>query len=580
MKRINHRTAIVLVSLSVIIGLILFLFLFQQNQKQVSIPDAAGDIAIDTWAIEDSALNGLPLKENKSIYQSDPDGDIDAIYLTVFPTDTPEGRIDLSVFDYHQAFTQDFNPILDANVVISANDGALPPLLDTDSVNANIRVRGNSARGASVKSFRVELLDQKDHLQGMRVLNLNKHVNDISKVANKFSMDMMEKLDNFASLRTRFVHVYLRDATAENSQLYLDYGLYTLVEQPNKTYLASHGLDPDGTIYKAERFEFRLYDALKNVDDPDYDEAQFETVLGIREAKDHSKLLEMVEHINRLNEDFTSIFPLYFNEENYLTWMATNILLGNGDTIDHNFMLYSPSNSLTWYFLPWDYDGTFHFGAYTSNYQVPASLRGFQQYTGVLLHRRFFLDQAHVEKLTRKIEQLRATVFSEDRVMQQLEPYRPVLNQFMIQPPDLGLLDFPPSELNAYLDQFPLEIERNLQLYKESLEYPLPVFTAEPQKIGQEYRFSWESSRDLQQNTLEYKLRLAKDPALEHIVIDSPLITEPFYNYPLPIEPGTYYMAITIIDSEGNTQISLDSYKDLNQGDVYYGVRQVQLGGQ
>lgn len=580
MKRINHRSAVILVSLSFAVGLIVFMFLFQQSQKKVSLYDVAEDLTIDTWTLEDSALNGMPLKENKVIYQSDPDGGVDAIYLTVFPTDTPEGQIDFSIFDYHQAFAQDFNPNLDANVVISANDGALSPLIDTDLVNANIRVRGNSARGASVKSFRVELLDQKDSLQGLRILNLNKHVYDTSKIANKFSMDMMEKLDNFASLRTRFVHLYLRDAMADNSQVYLDYGLYTLVEQPNKTYLESHGLDPDGTVYKAESFEFRVYDTLKNVDHPDYDEASFETVLGIREAKDHSKLLEMIEHINNLNEDFTSIFPLYFNEENYLTWMGTNILLGNGDTIDHNFMLYSPSNSLTWYFLPWDYDGTFHFGAYTSNYQVPASLRGFQQYTGVLLHRRYFLDQSHVDKLTQKIESLRETIFTEDRIMNQLEPYRPILNQFMVRPPDLGLLDFPPNELNSYLDQFPGEIEKNYQLYKKSLEYPLPVFTAEPQRSGQGYRFSWESSRDLQQNTLKYRLILAKDPDLEQVILDSMTIAEPYFDSIHPIEAGTYYMAVTVIDSAGNTQISLDSYKDPNRGNVHYGVRQVQLGGQ
>ncbi|NCC76515.1 MAG: hypothetical protein EOM08_08795 [Clostridia bacterium] len=580
MKRISHRSAVFLVSLVSLVGLALFIFLFQQNIAQVEVPNVAQESAIDSWTIESSAMNGLPLKENKVIYQSDPDGGVDAIYLTIFPTDTPEGQIDYSIFDYHQAFAQDFNPTLDANAMITVNDGPLSPLVDTDTINASIRVRGNSARGATVKSFRVELLDQKDNLQGLKVLNLNKHVNDISKIANKFSMDLMEQLDHFASLRTRFVHVYVRDAAADDARVYKDHGLYTLVEQPNKTYLESHGLDPDGTIYKAERFEFRQYEDLKNVDDPDYDEVLFETVLGIREAKDHSKLLKMVEHINNVNEDFTEIFPLYFNEENYLTWMAVNILLGNGDTIDHNFMLYSPSNSLTWYFLPWDYDGTFHFGAYTSTYQVPPSLRGFQQYTGVLLHRRYFLDQSHVDKLTEKIELLRSTLFTEEKVMQQLERYRPVLNQFMVRNPDLGLLDFPPSELNAYLDQFPVEIDKNYQLYMESLKYPLPVFTAEPESREQGYYFSWESSRDMQQNTLKYRLIVAKDPALEQIMIDSGNIAQPYFDYPLPIEPGTYFMAVTIIDSDGHSQISLDSYKDLNQNDVYYGVRQVILGGQ
>lgn len=577
MKRISHQTAVFLVSLACLAGFILFLFLFQLKQATVEQP-VEPTVALDDWSIEESVLNGLPIKENKAIYRSDNDGTVDTLYITVFPTETPEGTIDFSIFDFHQAFVQDFNPALDANVAFGQADGSLSTLVDTDTVNATIRVRGNSARGASVKSYKIDLLDQKDNLHGLQVLNLNKHINDISKVANKFSLDMMKNLDDIASLRTRFVHVYIRDsATLNDPGTYQDYGLYTLVEQPNKAYLESHGLDPEGNLYKAQGFEFRQYDVLKNVDDPDYEEVLFETVLGIRETKNHQKLLDMIDQVNNINEDFAEIFPKYFNEENYLTWMAANILLGNEDTIDQNFMLYSPSNSLTWYFLPWDYDGTFHFGEFTSNYRLPPSLRGFQRYTGVLLHRRYFLDQSHIDKLTAKLEELLATSFTREQVLKQLDAYRPVLNEYMVRNPDLGLLDFPPTELNAYLDEFPAVIERNYQDYLESLQYPLPVFSAEPKKTPDGYTFAWESSRDLQQDLLKYRLVLAKDPQLQQVVLDSGDLTVPFFDYDGTIAPGTYYQAVTIIDAAGHVQLSHDAYKDLVQRTNIYGVRQVRL---
>ena len=80
--------------------------------------------------------------------------------------------------------------------------------------------------------------------------------------------------------------------------------------------------------------------------------------MEIAENADHDKLLEMMEAINDTSADIDDVMNTYFNKENYLTWMATNIIFGNIDAIVNNFLLYSPLNSKTWYFLPWDYDGT------------------------------------------------------------------------------------------------------------------------------------------------------------------------------------------------------------------------------
>ena len=45
-------------------------------------------------------------------------------------------------------------------------------------------------------------------------------------------------------------------------------------------------------------------------------------------------------------------------QETWLTWLATNMLCGNFDTISHNFFVYSPSDpEAPWFILPWDFDG-------------------------------------------------------------------------------------------------------------------------------------------------------------------------------------------------------------------------------
>ena len=578
MKRISHRSAVFLVSLTSLIGILSFSLLFLQQQAQLSLPDPVPISALDEWSIEESVLNGLPLKENKAIYRSDTEGSLDTLFITVFPTDTPDGTIDFAAFDYHQALVQDYNPTLEANITYANPDGELPVLADKDRVNARIRVRGASERGAAYKSYRIELTDDRDTLRGLKVINLNKHVFDPGKITNKFSMDLFKQMENMASLRTNFVHVYIRDKSLPpEQQNYVDYGLYTQVEQPNQTYLESHGLDPNGTLYKAEYFEFRQEDALRSMDDPDYDPQTFEQILSIREADDHDKLLDMLSEINNINQDFESAFQRYFNEDNYLTWMAANILLGNYDTVNRNFLLYSPTNSETFYFLPWDYDKAMNI---QGSKNFPRKWLGLQRYTGVLLHRRYFRTPESVSKLTRKMEELLDSVMSPESVQNLVQTYRPVVSPFLTVMPDLGLLKMPPNEMNDYWDQFDDVILENYEIYKQNLELPLPVFAGDPRRSGSIVHFMWESSYDLQQENLTYRLRLARDPQMQQIIFSVSDLIGTSYDYPGDLPDGTYYLAVQIFDSSGHDQISLDYFIDPDTNVYYYGVRQVKLGGQ
>ena len=80
------------------------------------------------------------------------------------------------------------------------------------------------------------------------------------------------------------------------------------------------------------------------MDDPAYSEEEFETVLSIREGSNHEKLLAMLADVNDTTRDFGEIFETYFDEDNYLTWLAFNLLMGNEDIINHNYIIYSPEN--------------------------------------------------------------------------------------------------------------------------------------------------------------------------------------------------------------------------------------------
>lgn len=567
----------------------LFIILNKDRKYETQeLPETAE--SLDSWSAEASVLNGQPLMEGKSIYSGRNPGEMNYIYITVFPTKDESGdTLTFSDFDRHTARDKDFNPVLDANVVFGdASEGGLGAGAgsslgslngqNVDTVNATIRVRGNSSRGASFKSYKIKFKEDAGLFDEQSTLNLNKHVGDISKITNKFCMDIMAPMEDMASFRTDFMIAYIRDASLpKEEQEFKYYGLYTQIEQPNKSYLRVRGLDANGSMYKANNFEFRITDELRNTDDPLYDEEAFENVLKIREGKDHTKVLQMLTDVNDMNKDFEEVFSTYFNEENYLTWMACNVLLGNEDTIAHNFIIYSPKDSLTWYLLPWDYDGTFKFGAYESSFLAPPELKGIQRMTGVLLHRRYFRQPGSVEKLTAKIEELLETHFTKERVDGLVQSYLPVMEQVLMLEPDLSLCDIPPNEYTAYVGDFYNQVVRNYENYRESLKYPFPVFVSEPvKKSDGSMLFAWEPSYDYEGDLLSYGIKVAEDAGMTKVIFEEEGLTDNTFVYTPGLSTGTYYLAVTITDEEGNTQYSLDSYKEIG-GELQFGVRQFSV---
>ena len=92
-----------------------------------------------------------------------------------------------------------------------------------------------------------------------------------------------------------------------------------------------------------------------------YDLSTFERVLEVKGNDDHSKLIAMLDDLNNYSVPIETTFPKYFDEENYFTWMAFQLLTGNTDTINQNFFLYSPQNGNKWYFISWDNDGAWRY---------------------------------------------------------------------------------------------------------------------------------------------------------------------------------------------------------------------------
>lgn len=524
-------------------------------------------------------FDSVPLVENKDIYQLDTN--LYDVYISVFPTVDENGdMLDLSAFDRHSALDRSYNPALDCNIQILP-EGQIPnSSLDLNRKNAAIRVRGSSTRGDPYKNYRVRLDPGAGDFFGQTILNINKDYHDISKVSTKLSTDLLAEMDNVAGFRSYFMRLWIRDASLpQEKQEFECQGMYIELEQPNKTYLRARGLSEDASLYKARDFAFSPNHALRNIDDPEYSEENFEEILGIRAGISHQKLLEMVDGVNDTSRDFGEVFAQYFNEDNYLTWLAFNLLLGHEDILNHNFLLYSPDNSQTWYFINWDFDTGLRFEFFES--VRPESLRGIQKLMMVPLHRRYFQMPGNMEKLDAKMRGLLDTCITRERVTALVESYRPILDKLLVQEPDRSLLKYPPDQQASYLDNLYNGILHNYDVFKASSRYPLSGFVARPERNPDgSVQFAWEPFCSLEGLPITYSVRVYTDYNMENPVWEVTGLQETACRMEEGLPDGTYYVLVSGTDSEGREQISLEHVEGMDGEAFFYkdGLLEFSLG--
>lgn len=564
--RLNEKFLLILVTG---VAAVLFGILYWNSRIPVEEPQPVKENALENWDIAASDANGKGLHEDKGIYEQN--SNIYDVYISVFPTKDDNGEmIDFSAFSLHSARDHSYNPVLNCNIQILEEGEKPDPTLDLNSKNATIRVRGNSSRGDRYKSYKVKLEEEAGTFFGQKNLNINKHSKDVAKISTKLQTDLLAYADNIASYRTYFMRLWIRDASkSEEDQEFRYYGLYTETEQPNKTYLEARGLSSNAAMYKARDFSFTMRDVLRNIDDPSYSEEDFETVLTIREGNNHNQLLEMLEAVNDNTRDFEEIFQLYFNEENYLTWLSFNLLMGNADILNHNFILYSPENSRTWYFIPWDFDDTLRFGEHQGHI-YPVSLRSVQKLNMGILHRRYLRMEGSLEKIERKMQELLDTVVTRERVTELVESYKDVLEKTAVLEPDLGLLRMPPDELFPYLDGLYDGMLSNYAAFQEAVKYPAPMFVDQPKRLSNgSVEFAWEPSYSYQGLPVTYNIYLYEDYNMEKLVFEQKDIGQTNWIMRERLEGGIYYLMVTAVDSQGHEQMSLEHVEGNQAGGHY-----------
>ena len=435
--------------------------------------------------------------------------------------------------------------------------------------------KGKTTRHAkNEKSFRIKLDKNSPFYEGQRVLQLNKHPYDYSRVRNKLFFDMFVGIPHFCSLRTNFSHLKVK--ADENNT---DFGLFTHVEQVDKYYLKNHALE-DGKIYKAQSFDFR-YESTLAVDKEGrpLDPEAFEKIIEPKKGKNHKKLIEMIKAIDEAptGNGFMTIFNKYFDYENYITWMAVNYVVCNADTINQNFFLYNPEESDKFFFIPWDYDDA------SPEYKLPKWQLGFGRYWDIPLHRKFLSIDKNREAVINKVDEIYKNYINSYTVSERLKLYRPIVEPIITSPPDSENLPYKIWE--SSFTGLPKHIDENVQLFKKELGSPMPYW--EDYKYEGTLIIIWKRAVDFNHNPVVYDIKVAKDPEMNNTIIEFTDLSEEDlhitswgeinFDTKKSLEPGVYYLKVVakVKDHPSYYQIAMDDCYVNHK--TYYGVRKIEI---
>ncbi|OGO88210.1 MAG: hypothetical protein A2Y15_00250 [Clostridiales bacterium GWF2_36_10] len=525
-------------------------------------------------------INNAVVKDNDSVYMFDDEGSIVTMYLTVRQGNSSENTNhnwtevnNYSIFDYETLGVERYA----VEGILKIGDENGPAMGEfgygVTVPNAVVQVRGNTTSKAAQKSYKIEIKRDKGTWREQRTIALNKHPYDESRVLNKLGYDLMKDIPGMISARTQFVHLYVKDETGSDAATtgYVDYGLFTQVEQFNAAYLRNHGLDENGQFYKAEMFEFMRYkDSIKLTSDPDYDKAAFEKILEIKGSDDHTKLIAMLDDLNNYSLDIETVFSKYFDEDNFFTWMAYNILTGNIDTINRNFYLYSPLNSDKFYIIPWDNDGAFSrtMAEYQSFYNDYGHEIGVSNYWGCILHQRILSNAKYRNILNDKMKEIKEYL-SKERISELINLYKPTVKSFLYTMPDIMHTEVTEDRFDGLFEAMLGEIDYNYYLYKESIERSMPFYIDRPTIDGVKIKYTWGISFDFDGENVKYNVEIARD-------LDFTDIIESYENLDIPIAytdilpMGQYFIRVKTINESGKEQYAMDYY--ISENIKHYGI--------
>jgi len=224
--------------------------------------------------------------------------------------------------------------------------------------DVGLRFKGNFTYMASAQALKKPLkLDFNRNVKGQKLdgltrVNLHTGVSDPSRLREALSYALFRDL-GVPVPRTAFAEVYLTVPDQYDHELV---GVYTLVEEVNKTFLARKFGEGAGMLLKPEGltggpgFRGTKWKAYEGLYHPDSKPGENE----------RARLIEFTRLIDRGSDaEFAERIGEYLDVPAFLRFIAANALLSNLDSylgFGHNYYLYLVPGREQFVFIPWDLD--------------------------------------------------------------------------------------------------------------------------------------------------------------------------------------------------------------------------------
>ncbi|MGN0360872.1 MAG: CotH kinase family protein [Hominisplanchenecus sp.] len=517
------------------------------------------------------------VSEDKTIYARDAEDSVVTMYLTVRSgNEEDHTNHSWTEVNAHSAYYYEDNQLAryncEAILQVGDENGPVEGEFGYGETvpNAAVQIRGQTSSELEQKNYKIRIKKGKGEWRGQRTLALNKHVFDPFRFTNKLCYDLIKEVPQMIGARTQFVHLYVKDETEGGNGQFTDYGLYTQVEQMNKTFLKNHGLDSKGYLYKVNFFEwYRYADVLKEKDDPDYDEKTFEEYLEIKGRDDHEKLLTLLDTVNDYSIPIGEIVEQYFEVDNLCYWAAFHILTGNHDVGSRNFYLYSPLNSEKWYILSWDNDSSFMktFNRRINYSEGDSWERGITQFTHIVLFNRMFKEEKYRRKLDDAVNDLRKNYLTDEKISSKAHRYASVVKPYLFRQPDEAYSRADAGMYDELVEAMVPELQGNVQNYRDSLEKPWPFYVGTPYEEGGQMLVDWDAAYDIDGESITYSFTLAGDYDFRDVILHKKGIRIPGISFDT-LPPGEYFIRVRAKNTSGYEQDCYDYYAT-DQGKIY-----------
>ena len=558
---------------------------------------------IQVEQVEKARPAELNLSENKEMYDDDRDeASVITMYLTVSRGNSADGsdhtwkEINTYSQDDYDKMGTDRYKVEGLLQIDETGNGITKDSYGYGETvpNVSVQIRGQTSTRGDQKNYKIRIKNGKDEFRGQRTINLNKHRSEPYRFLNKLCYDLLDPIPQLVGARTQFVHLYVKDLTGDENEReypewyvkpevidgYEDCGLFTMVEQINRSYLRTHGLYENGHLYKVTFFEWNKYEeVMVPGNDPEFDRAAFEDYLEIKGNEDPKKLQEVLNLIHNYTIPIDEVVDKHFDAENICYWMAFNILVGNYDVGARNLFIYSPLNSQRFYMICWDMDVAFK-ASYNewAGYSDGVSWEnGMTQFLVVTLINRMMKEEKYRDMLNTAVEDLYHNYVTADKVNEKVAAYRRSIKPYLYQAPDVNHLQLDDMEVYDELtSKLGSEVDRNYRVFKETMKKPWPFYVDMP-KVNRstgKLILSWGISYDINEEDVTYDYKLARDYGFTDVISQGYDLEVPLVTVPLP-EPGVYFLKVTATNESGYTTDCFDYFSVDDYGKNYgcYGFR-------